>query len=416
MPLFAYQALSAQGTPTSGEIEAESERSARRTLQLNGVYVMQLRKAGGGQFLQALKQVNIKQLMALELTPSRLPQRELVAFTRQFATLISANIPVVQALDSLLEQTEQRGLKRLLQQVRTRVNEGQSLGDALALQKGLPQFYVPMVQAAEASGKLGMVLEELADLMEKRARIAGQVRGAMTYPVFMLVVGTLVVAYLLTSVVPNITAMYADTNRQLPAATVTLIAISDFLRHAGFALLVLLAACGVLFSSIIKRNDALKTRWHGLQLSIPLFGDMLRKGVLARFSGVLAALLGAGVPIVKALSMCANLMPYLPYRTALQQVAQAVGEGRGLAESLKEHGNLFPPMLVHMTAVGEKSGKVEDMLHKVAAAQTRELEDTVNALTSLIQPALLLLMGGLIAFIMVAILMPIFELNTAVGG
>jgi general secretion pathway protein F len=418
LSLYTYKALSQDGKEIIGEIEAASEKAVRQQLQSDGVFVTKISTVGATSLVEQLKSVkdmSAKEVLQIEIGKSRVSYTELVLFTRQFATLVGAGIPVLQSLDSIIKQTTDRSMSRILKKVRQDVNEGLSFADALKKHTVFSDFYTSMVVAAEVSGRLGAVMTELADLLEERQELNGELRNALTYPAFMLVIGLGVVAFLLTAVVPNILSMFADTGQELPGATQVMLGISAFLQSWGIALAGLLVIAFFALRTAVQKNKNVAYKWDKLCLALPIIGNLSHKTAFARFSGTLAALLQSGVPIITALRIARDVTPFLPYKNALSIVSEQVGEGEALAESL-EQTQLFPDMMISMIAIGEKSGQLESMLQKVAKTYRQELKNSLKGLTSLVQPILLLFMGGLIAFIMGAVLLPIFELNTMAGS
>lgn len=387
------------------------------------MFVTKVTNTNDTSFLQQFKSVknmSVNEVLQLEIGQAKVSSTELVLFTRQFATLVGAGIPVLQSIDTLIKQTTDKAMSRILKKIRQDVNEGLSLADALKKHAVFSDFYTNMVVAAEISGRLGEVMEELAVLLEERQELNSELRQALTYPAFMLVVGLGVVAFLLTAVVPNILSMFADNGQELPAATKLMLSVSDFLQNWGVIVSIIAISCGYILRSAIKKNKKVAQKWDNFYLALPIIGKLAHKTAHARFSGTLAALLHSGVPIITALKITRDVTPFIPYKNSLKKVVEQVAEGEHLADSLAKSVNSkhaqLPEMMVNMISVGEKSGKLESMLQKVAYTYRQELSNSLKGLTSLVQPILLLFMGGLIAFIMGAVLLPIFELNTMVGG
>jgi general secretion pathway protein F len=423
MALYSYTALNQEGAEVRGELEASNETAVRRQLQGDGVFITKISNKEGSSLLkqiQAVKGMSAKEVLQIEIGKARVSYIELVLFTRQFSTLVGAGIPVLQSLDTLILQTTDRGMSRILKKIRQDVNEGLSFADSLKKHTVFSDFYTSMVVAAEISGRLGAVMEELADLLEERQELNSELRQALTYPAFMLVIGLGVVVFLLTAVVPNILSMFADTGQALPGATQLMLSISAFLENWGIVLLGLGAITFFVSRSSIQKNKKVEHKWDSFCLSLPIIGKLSHKTAHARFAGTLAALLHSGVPIITALRITRDVTPFIPYKNALKGAIEQVGEGESLADSLSNSSKgskaKLPDMMINMISVGEKSGKLESMLQKVAKTYRNELKNSLKGLTSLVQPILLLFMGGLIAFIMGAVLLPIFELNTMAGG
>jgi general secretion pathway protein F len=418
MSQFAYTGLTADGRATAGEIEADSPRTAKAQLKNQGIFITTLTPKGGGWqvSLSALRGRSVKELLALEIGPSRIPTKDVVTFTRQFATLAGAGITVVAALDACAEQTENPALGRVLRALRKHVNEGGTLADALKQHpRVFEPLYVNMVVAAQATGRLAAVMNELATLLEERQRLSGQLRAALTYPVFMLVIGLGIVVYLLRSVVPQITGLFADMGHQLPRPTEILLALSAAVQTHGVLLLALVVVVVVGWRESVRRSARARLLRDKALMGMPIVGMFVRKTAIARFAGTLSALVSARVPILQALRISREVVGLLPYQHALDGVLQEVTEGQQLGPSLKKSA-LFPALLVNMVSIGEKSGQLETMLARVSVALSDDLKAALAGVSSLIQPVLLLFMGGLIAFIMFAVLLPIFELNTFAGG
>lgn len=416
MTLYKYTAFTENGQTVQGELEADSEASAKRALQMQGMFVSTLRDAEGGFSFSQLKDLPIREILDIEIGTASVPQAEIVIFSRQFSTLIEAGIPVIQALDALLEQIEHKALLRIVRKIRTEVNEGSTLADAMQKhEKTFGDLYVNMVHAAETAGRLGPVLTEMSDMLEERQALGGELRSAMTYPVVMLVVGLGVVAFMLTTVVPNITSMFDGSGAELPGLTQVMLSISDFLQTFGLPLLVVGAGIFFMLRSLIQRNEQAEMLWHKIVLNLPVFGSLAHKTALTRFTGTLSVLLKSGVPIISALRIARNVTPFLPYKRALENVIVSVSEGAHLGDVLKET-KMFPSLVINMVTIGEKSGQLENMLERLSSSMAIDLKTRLSGLSSLVQPMLLLLMGGLIAFIMGAVLLPIFELNSIAGG
>lgn len=416
MSIFTYVGLSASGEKMNGQLEAASLRSAKSQLRNQGVFITNIHQQGSGFNFGLLKNTSVKDLLSMDIGPARVPTKDIVSFTRQFATLINAGINVVAALDAVSEQSESPALGRILQKIRKSVNEGTSLPEALREHpKVFEPLFINMVVAAEATGRLGPVMAELSTLLEERQRLMRQLRAAMTYPIFMLVVGLGLVAYLLTSVVPQITSLYTDMGQKLPRPTEILLLISETMTNYGVLIALVIFALVMGWKQAVARIE--KVRWWRdvALIRMPVIGIFSRKVAIARFAGTLSALVSARVPILQALRISREVVTLLPYQAALDTVGKDVAEGKPLGPSLKQVG-VFPAILVNMVTIGEKSGNLEGMLGRVSDALTEELKATLAGLSGLIQPVLLLFMGGLIAFIMFAVLLPIFELNTFAGG
>jgi len=409
MPVFEYKALTAGGKAVQGLKEAESPKTLRAALKRDGVFLTEV-LGQKEQQAQAARDVNVKKWVLRRVTPE-----DLAITTRQLAVLVHAGIPLVEALSALIDQVEHERLKRVISDVKQRVNEGASLADALG---GHPRvfttLYVNMIRAGESSGALDVVLVRLADFTESQARLRAKVIATMIYPVAMLVVGLLVLAALFTVVIPKITKIFEDTKATLPWTTKILIAASSFMAEWWWAVL-LLAAAGVWGFLRWKATPAGRHRWDVFKLTVPVFGRLLRTIAIGRFARTLATLLKSGVPVLGAMDIVKNVVGNVRLAEVIEQARQAIQEGESIAAPLKRSGE-FPPLVFHMVAVGERSGSLEEMLGNVADAYEDQVETTVTALTSLLEPVMIIGMGVVVAFIVFSILMPILQINTLAGG
>ena len=409
MPVFEYKALTAGGKAVQGLREAESPKTLRAALKRDGVFLTEV-LGQKEQQAQAARDVNVRRWVLRRVTPE-----DLAIMTRQLAVLVHAGIPLVEALAALIDQVEHERLKRVVSDVKQRVNEGASLADAMG---GHPRvfttLYVNMIRAGESSGALDVVLVRLADFTESQARLRAKVIATMIYPVAMLVVGVLVLAALFTVVIPKITKIFEDTKATLPWTTKVLIAVSTFMADWWWAVL-LLAAAGVWGFLRWKATPAGRHRWDVFKLTVPVFGRLLRTIAIGRFARTLATLLKSGVPVLGAMDIVKNVVGNVRLAEVIEQARQAIQEGESIAAPLKRSGE-FPPLVFHMVAVGERSGSLEEMLGNVADAYEDQVETTVTALTSLLEPAMIIGMGVVVAFIVFSILMPILQINTLAGG
>ncbi len=409
MPVFEYKALSAAGKAVQGLKEAESPKALRAALKRDGVFLTEV-LGEQQQQAQAKRDVNVKRWVVGRVSPE-----DLSVMTRQMAVLIHAGIPLVEALSALVEQVEHERLKRVVSDVKQRVNEGASLADALA---GHPRvfngLFVNMIRAGESSGALDVVLVRLADFTESQARLRSKIVATMIYPVAMLVIGTLVLGALFTVVIPKITKIFEDTKAVLPWTTKALIAFSTFMASYWWVVLLLqgLTIWGFLRW---KSTASGRARWDRFKLTVPVFGRLIRTIAIGRFSRTLATLLKSGVPLLAAMDIVKNVVGNVRLAEVIEQARVSIQEGESIAAPLKRSGE-FPPLVHHMVAVGEKSGSLEEMLGNVADAYEDQVETTVAALTSLLEPFMIVGMGVVVAFIVFSILMPILQINSLAGG
>jgi general secretion pathway protein F len=333
--------------------------------------------------------------------------------TRQLATLVGAGLPLVECLDALIEQVDAQSQKRILSQVRERVVEGGTLADAMkAHPRVFNDLFVNMVRAGEASGALDIVLMRLAEYTERAAALRGKVRAALMYPMFMAFFAAAILFFLLSYVVPKISRIFTETKQELPAITKVLLGMSDFAQHYWW-LVVLLVLAATITGRVSLRTPAGRLRFDRGTLRLPYFGKLLKKVALARFARTLSTLLDGGIPLLQSLDIVKNVVNNVVLRNAIEDGRNSIREGHSIAEPLRKSG-LFPPLLVHMIAVGEKSGELESMLSRAADAYDNEVEASVSALSSVMEPAIIIMMGGVVLFIVLAILLPIFELNQLV--
>ena len=340
--------------------------------------------------------------------------RDLALLTRQLATLVQSGMPVEEALRAIARYSDKPRLQRLVLAVRARVVEGHSLAAALAeFPRTFPDIYIATVRAGEQSGHLGGVLERLADFTEERQDTRSNVGAALAYPLVLTVAALAIIIGLLTYVVPQVVGVFDTLDAELPLLTRALLALSGFLRDWG------LAAGAVLVASIVAfrlalRSPGFRYRLHALLLRIPVVGPLLRDADTGRFARTLSILAASGVPVLEALSIASTVIANRPLRAAVDRAAAQVREGAALSRSLETSGR-FPPMFLHLIAIGEESGQLDAMLHRAADYQERATRSTVTLLVNIFEPALILVMGLIVLLIVLAILLPIFELNQLVA-
>jgi general secretion pathway protein F len=338
---------------------------------------------------------------------------DVAIMTRQLATLVRAGVPLVESIAALTEQVENDQLKRILTTVRESLNEGTSFAKSLdAHPKVFPPLYVNMIAAGEASGTMEAVLERLADFMEGQARLKGKVMGALAYPALMAVFGTVLVGVLMVAVVPKVTSVFDSMGQALPWYTQLLIFVSGAVANFWW-LIIALTGLGIWLFQRWKKKPEGKLKWDTFRLKMPVFGRLNLLVSLARFSRTLATLLASGVQLLQAM----EIGKFVLENSRLEQVvAEAIGSiraGESIAEPLKKSG-WFPPMVTHMIAVGEKSGQLESMLENVSRAYESDVEVRVQALTSILEPITIVVLGGMVGFIAMAILMPLIQMNSLV--
>ncbi len=413
MPVYAYKGLNEGGRNVSGIVDADTPKAARQKLRGQGVFPTGLTEeaqGAGGKPVAAAAQASADIRSYFE----RITPQDLALMTRQLSTLVGAGLPLVDCLGALIDQVDNARQKRILSQVREHVVEGGNLADAMSQHPQVfNNLYVNMVRAGEASGALDIVLIRLADYTERAAALRSKVRSAMTYPLAMGVLSLGILLFLLSYVVPKVTKIFEETQQELPGITVVLLTISDFTAEYWWLIIILLGGSFVGGRAWVSTPKG-RHRFDDWKLRIPIFGKMLKKVALARFARTLSTLLDGGIPLLQSLDIVKHVVENTILKNAIEDGRDSIREGQSVAEPLKASGH-FPPLLVHMISVGERSGELESMLSRAADAYDNEVEAAVNALSSIMEPLLVVFMGGLVAFIVIAILLPIFELNQMVG-
>ena len=403
MGAYQYTALGPEGREKKGLLEGESARQVRQRLREQGLTPLAVEEAAGRDRGESGRGGSRRGISATDLAVA----------TRQLATLVASGLPLEEALRTVARQVERPRVQGVLMAVRARVVEGQSLAAGLAdFPRVFPDLYRATVAAGEQSGHLDAVLERLADYTERRQQLRQKVSLALFYPALLTLVAVVVVLALLTYVVPEVVQVFANIGQELPWLTRALIAVSDFLRAYGVVLLLALALAGVAFAALLRRHG-FRYRFHALLLRLPVLSRLLRGANTARFARTLHILAASGVPILEALRIAAQVMGNLPMRAAVEEAAGRVREGSGIGRALEPSGQ-FPPMTLQLIASGEQSGRLDEMLERAADHQERELETLVAALMGLLEPLLIVVMGGVVMVIVLAILLPIFELNQLV--
>ena len=409
MAAFKYKALDASGKVVKGVLEGDSERQIRAQLRTKSLRPIEVASAGRRAANNASSEGGIRR----GLFAPRLSASELALMTRQLATLVASALPLDECLQAAAEQTRKSSTKALLLQVRSKVAEGHTLAHAMAqFPQAFGDMYRAMVNAGEQAGQLGPVLEQLADHTENRQHTAQKLQMALIYPFVLIGVAIAVVTALMVFVVPEMVGIFAQTKTDLPPLTVALIATSDFLTNHGWILGLAIVVLVMTIRRLLK-NPNYKKLTDAVLLRIPGIRRVLIGMDTARFSSTLSILMASGVPLLDALRIAGAVMNNLVLRAASKEVAGKVQEGSSLNRALSQE-EFFPPMMVHMVASGETSGELETMLERSASNQERELEATLGTVMGLFEPIMVVVMGGLVLTIVMAILLPIFDLNTMV--
>ncbi len=401
MPAFEYRALDSQGRSRKGVLEGDTPRQIRAQLRERGLTPLQLEEV-------SRRTGQTRQRGGVRVNPT-----DLALLTRQLATLVGSGLALEEALYAVASQSDKARLKTLLMAVRSRVLEGHTLADGLAdFPQVFPDLYRATVSAGEQSGHLDLVLERLADYTESRQQLRQKTLLALFYPLLLSSVALLVVIALLTYVVPQVVQVFAGLKQELPWLTRALIQLSSFLQNYGLWLFMGLTAA-VFVGRYALRFDSVLLQFHHLILRLPIIGRLEQGLNAARFTRTLSILSASGVPLLEGLRISAQVIANRPMQAAVRDTTERVREGTSLHNAL-ENSRLFPPMTIHLIASGEASGKLETMLERAAQNQEREIETIISVILGLFEPLLILVMGGVVLTIVLAILMPIFELNQLV--
>jgi general secretion pathway protein F len=406
MPIFEYKGITREGKNTKGIVDAENLRAARLKLKKDGIFV---------SAIEDKKKATTQKRSSIKIRSGKVPVKDLALMTRQLATLIKANIPLVDALTAISEQVENPILAEAVADCKNMVNEGLSLHKSLAKYPQLfDNIYISMAEAGEMTGTLDVILLRLAEFTESQAELRQRVSSAMTYPIIMLVVITLVIFGLFTSVLPKILQIFESFPEiSLPwytqaIASVSQVFVSYWYFFAGFII------ASVLLFINWKNSTEGKKSWDALSLRIPLLGEIIKMVAISRFTRTLATLLNGGVPMLNALDIVRNVVNNHVIALAIDDARGNISEGESIAGPLKKSG-LFPPLVVHMVNIGEKTGDLENMLTLVADAYDFQVKSKIDAITSLLNPIMTLLIGVVVFIIVLSIIVPMFELTAKLG-
>lgn len=406
MPTFVWEGRTAQGKTLRGEMEAANQQAVLARLRSQRIQPIPARVRQKG--------VGLERELKLPGFGSKITSRDVMIFTRQFATMIDAGLPIVQGLDILSQQTENRALKNVIRTVKQDVEGGYTLADALKKHpKAFDELYVNMVAAGEVGGVLNTILNRIAVFMEKANKLKSKVKGAMIYPTTIIVVAVGVVTVLLLFVIPVFAELYGSMGRALPAATQITINISNWFRRNFPYLGGTLVALGVAIRLYYKTDQG-KVAIDGLLLKVPVIGDLLRKVAVARFSQNMSILLTSGVPILDGLAITAKTAGNRVIERAILTARVSISQGKTVAEPLME-SKVFPPMVCHMVSIGENTGALDSMLKKVADFYEEEVDAAVANLTSLMEPVIMVVLGVILGGLVISMYLPIFQLGTLVS-
>ncbi len=406
MAVFEYKGFTTQGKNVAGLVDADSPAAAKAKLRKDGIFPTILNISGEGS-ASKVKEFHLSDLFG------KIGIQDVANMTRQLSTLIGAHIPLVESLTALVDQTENLKLKNVISGIRDSVNQGSSLANALKLHpKVFSDMYCNMIRAGEASGNLDVVLAKLADLTEKQLALRNKVMGALAYPVLMSLMGVGIIIALFTFVIPKITGLFSSIKAALPLPTVILMATSKFLTSYWYVLIILFFFAIFLFKRYTRTSEG-KYKFHKFQLKLPVYGKMIRMISIAQFSETLGTLLASGVPLLAAMDIVRVIIGNLVIQKVIKETAESISEGQGIAQPLRASGE-FPPMVTHMIAIGEKTGNLEDMLLKISHTYNNEVERTITTLMSLLEPIMIAALGLVVGFVVISILLPIFNMQQLV--
>jgi general secretion pathway protein F len=404
MGAFEYTAVDAGGKERKGVLEGDTARQVRQLLRDRALLPLQVTEVAQREAKRQTRGFSFRRGIAA---------MDLALVTRQLATLVQSGLPLEEALLAIGEQNEKPRLKSILLGVRSRVMEGHTLADGLTdFPQAFPEIFRATVAAGEQSGHLDAVLERLADYTEGRQVLRQKLANALVYPIILTLLALFIVSGLLVYVVPKVVGVFENTGAELPLLTQILIGTSDFLRANGIYVLILIAAATFVARRAL-RSEGTRRRWHGFLLRVPLVGRLTRGVNTARFTRTFSILAGSGVPVLESLRIAGAVVTNLPMRDAVSEAALRVREGAPIGKSLAA-SKVFPPMTIHLVSSGEASGQLETMLGRAATNQEREMDGLIAALLAIMEPALIITMGVVVLLIVIAILLPIFELNELV--
>ncbi|MGE5311500.1 MAG: type II secretion system F family protein [Nitrospirota bacterium] len=403
MPAYVWKGVNRKGQKKKGEMDAENENFVRLTLRRQGVEPSSIKLKPKDVF------ENIK------LFQPKITEKNIVVMTRQFATMIDAGLPLVQCLDILYSQQDNRTFKRILKQIKDDVEEGSTFADALKKHPDVfDELFVNLVAAGEIGGILDVILNRLANYIEKAAKLKKKVKGAMVYPLVVMIIAVCVVAVILIFVIPVFQQMFADFGRALPAPTQFVVNLSNFMKSYIVHIVVFMALCVFAFRRFY-RTERGRTVVDDLVLKAPVFGVLIRKVAVAKFTRTLGTMISSGVPILDSLDIVAATAGNKTIETALRETRLSISEGRTIAEPLAD-SDVFPAMVVQMISVGEATGALDTMLTKIADFYDDEVDAAVDALTAMLEPFMMVFLGGTIGGLVVSMYLPIFQMAGAVGG
>jgi len=409
MPIFEYKAINADNKVKKGIIDADTPRDARLKLKKDSLFVTDIKESRG----KKKNAIAIRGITGVETT-NKLRTEQVAAVTRQMASLLQAGIPLAEALRMIIEQAPDKKVESVFRDIREKVTQGMPLGDAVLQHPAyFTELYSNMVRAGESSGALDKVLARLAQFLQAQTRLKNKVGAALVYPMIMVIVGVIVVAILMTMVVPRVTQLIKGRGQELPLPTEILITCSDFLVDYWLLVALGILVLAVSFQLFVNSTKG-RLAFDNFKLKLPVFGDLARKQAMARFSITLATLLRSGVPALKAIQVTKKVLDNVVLQNALQTVHDRVVEGTDIATPMKMSG-VFPPTISYMVGVGEQAGNLEEMLERISATYDEEVDLATQKLTSIIEPLIIVMLAVVVAGIVIAIVLPLLQLQSRGG-
>ncbi|MEI6806150.1 MAG: type II secretion system inner membrane protein GspF [Myxococcaceae bacterium] len=412
MPIYEYKGYDQKGKSVKGSRDVDSVKMLRVLLRKDGILATDVFEASGAQIGGGKSKGFLGRQINLGGLFKGISISEIAQATRQMAILLQAGVQMVDALNALIDQIDNEKLKRIYSEIRSSVNEGSSLADAMQKHTIFSNIYINMIRAGESSGALEVVLERLADFMEGQAQLKSKIISAMVYPAVMATVALVIMIVMLTTVIPRIAQIFIRAKVQLPFLTRMMIGISDVLSNYWWLLIMMIGGSVYGFMRW-KKTPKGRAAWDKFMLQVPVLGTITQLVSVARFSRTLSTLLASGVPLLHSLEIVRNIVSNDVLEKAIDAVREAVREGEDISTPLKRSG-CFPPMVTHMIAIGEKSGQLETMLTRIAVTYEQQVQLRVTTLTALMEPIMIVIMGGSVGLIVFAILTPIMQMNTLV--
>jgi general secretion pathway protein F len=407
MPIFEYKAIDGNNRVKKGNVDADTPREARSKLKKSALFVTDIKESRG----KKKSAVAIRGVTGVE-TPNKLRNEQIASVTRQMASLLQAGIPLAEALRMIIEQAPDKKIESVFRDIREKVTQGMTFADATLQHPAyFNSLYANMVRAGESSGALDAVLVRLAQFLQAQTRLKNKVGAAMIYPMIMVIVGVIVVAILMTMVVPRVTQLIKGRGQELPLPTEILITCSDFLVNYWLLVAVGILALAVTFQVFVNSEKG-RLAFDNFKLKLPIFGDLAKKQAMARFSITLATLLRSGVPALQAIQVTKMVLDNVVLQNALQNVHDRVLEGTDIATPMKKSG-VFPPTISYMVGVGEQAGNLEEMLERISETYDEEVDLATQKLTSIIEPLIIVALAVVVAGIVIAIVLPLLQLQRA---